>query len=90
MRLILEKYTARKEEAAEEKKELTEQLKRVQKAAKKKKEVLQEIDKLGGQDLRVLQGEVNGVKKELEELREQWEEYKKPINDEILGKRQEI
>ena len=54
MRLILEKYTARKEEAAEEKKELTEQLKRVQKAAKKKKEVLQEIDKLGGQDLRVL------------------------------------
>lgn len=38
----------------------------------------------------MLQGEVAGVKRELEELRGEWEEYKKPINEEILGKKQEI
>jgi len=38
----------------------------------------------------VLQNEVNGVKRELEDLRNEWEEYKKPINEEIFEKRQEI
>ena len=30
------------------------------------------------------------MKRELEDLRGEWEEYKKPINEEILGKKQEI
>lgn len=38
----------------------------------------------------MLQNEVNGVKRELEDLRNEWEEYKKPINEEIFEKRQEI
>jgi hypothetical protein len=32
-----------------------------------------------------LQNEVTQVKKELEDLRNEWEEYKKPISDEISG-----
>lgn len=62
----------------------------MQKVAKKKKEVLSELEKLKGQDMRVLQNEVGQVKKELEELRNEWEEYKKPINEEIFEKKQEI
>jgi hypothetical protein len=54
MRLAYDKSTARKDEIAEEKKDLGENLKRLQKQSKKKKEVLQELQKLGGQDLRVL------------------------------------
>ncbi len=65
-------------------------MKRMQKVAKKKKEVLSELEKLKGQDMRVLQNEVGQVKKELEELRNEWEEYKKPINEEIFEKKQEI
>jgi hypothetical protein len=30
------------------------------------------------------------LNKELEELKDQWEEYKKPISDEIFEKKQEI
>jgi predicted RNase H-like nuclease (RuvC/YqgF family) len=37
-----------------------------------------------------LQNEVTQVKKELEDLRNEWEEYKKPISDEISGQKQEI
>lgn len=51
---------------------------------KKKKDVLAEIDKLSGQDMRVLQAEVGEVNNELEQLKEQWEEYKKPLNEEIM------
>ena len=40
--------------------------------------------------MRVLQNEVSQVKKELELLREEWEEYKKPIAEEISGQKQEI
>ncbi len=65
-------------------------MKRTQKVAKKKKEVLSELEKLKGQDMRVLQNEVGQVKKELEVLRNEWEEYKKPINEEIFEKKQEI
>lgn len=45
---------------------------------------MQELEKLSGQDMRVLQGEVQEINTELEELKEQWEEYKKPINEEIV------
>jgi hypothetical protein len=58
MRLAFDKANARKDEIAGEKKELAENLKRMQKQAKKKKEVLSELEKLKGQDLRVLQNEV--------------------------------
>ncbi len=58
MRLAFDKANARKDEIASEKKELAENLKRMQKQAKKKKEVLAELEKLKGQDLRVLQNEV--------------------------------
>lgn len=40
--------------------------------------------------MRVLQSEVSGLNKELEELKAEWEEYKKPINDEIQDKKQEM
>lgn len=40
--------------------------------------------------MRVLQNEVAGVKRELEDLRGEWEEYKKPISEEIFEKKQEI
>lgn len=59
-------------------------LKTVQKTVKKKKEVLKEVDKLQGQDLRVLQTEVAEINGELEQLKEEWEEYKKPIKEEIF------
>ena len=62
-----------------------ENLKKITKSTKKKKEILAEINKLGNQDLRVLQSEVNVLNKEMEELKKEWEEFKKPINDEILG-----
>ena len=54
MRLAFDKANARKDEIASEKKELAENLKRMQKQAKKKKEVLTELEKLKGQVLRVL------------------------------------
>lgn len=40
--------------------------------------------------MRVLKDDVAGVKRELDDLRSEWEEYKKPINEEIFDKRQEI
>lgn len=57
---------------------------------KKKKEVVTELVKLKGQDLKVLQNEVASLNKELDELKMEWEEYKKPINEEIFDKKQEI
>jgi hypothetical protein len=46
--------------------------------------VLKEVEKLAGQDLRVLQQEVGAINSELETLKEEWEEYKKPIKEEIF------
>ena len=60
------------------------------KSNKKKNEVINELDKLKGQDLRVLQTEVGDLNQELEALKEQWEEYKKPIDDEIFEKKQQM
>ena len=48
LRLTYDKSTARKEEISEEKKDLVEGLKRIQKQAKKKKEILTELQKLKG------------------------------------------
>lgn len=90
MKLTYEKSTQKKTEIEEHKIELADNLKKLQKATKKKKEVLVELEKLGGQDLKVLQTEVAGLNKELEELQHEWEEYKKPINEEIFEKKQEI
>ena len=67
--MTYDKSNSRKEEVTEEKKELVENLKKIQKQAKKKKEILSELQKLSGQDLRVLQNEVTQDKKELEDLR---------------------
>ena len=85
-----EQMQANKNEFEEEQKDLVDSLKSTQKAAKKKKEVLTELDKLQGQDLRVLQNEVGAISGELEQLKDEWEEYKKPINEEIFEKKQEI
>lgn len=38
----------------------------------------------------MLQGEVGTINNELEELKAQWEEFKKPINEEIVMAKQEI
>ena len=65
-------------------------LKTVQKTVKKKKEILKEVEKLQGQDLRVLQSEVAQINTELEQLRDEWEEYKKPIKEEIYETKQAI
>ena len=59
-----------KEEFEEEKKELAENLKSTTKNVKKKKEVATELQKLSGQDMRVLQAEVGAINNELEELKE--------------------
>ena len=40
--------------------------------------------------MRVLQAKVGEINNELEELKEQWEEFKKPINEEIVMAKQEI
>lgn len=62
----------------------------MQKLVKKKKEVLKEVEKLSGQDLRVLQSEVATINGELEQLKDEWEEYKKPIKEEIFETKQAI
>jgi len=69
---------------------MADNLKKQTKANKKKKEVLNELEKLGGQDLRVLQAEVGEINEQLEQLKEEWEGYKKPINEEIFEAKQEI
>ena len=38
----------------------------------------------------MLQSEVAGITADLEQLREEWEEYKKPISDEIFNEKQAI
>ena len=48
LRLTYDKSTARKEEVTEEKKQLVDNLKGIQKQAKKKKEILTELQKLSG------------------------------------------
>ena len=51
---------------------------------------MKEVEKLSGQDLRVLQSEVAAINGELEQLKEEWEEYKKPIKEEIFEAKQQI
>jgi predicted nucleic acid-binding Zn-ribbon protein len=63
-------------------------LKRDKAELKKKREVLKEVEKLAGQDLRVLQQEVSQMNDELTNLRDEWEEYKKPIKEEIFETKQ--
>lgn len=65
-------------------------LKTQEKAVKKSKEIIQEIAKLEGQDLKVLQAQVGTIKTELDELKEEWNEYKKPIADELQNEKQGI
>jgi len=74
----------------EEKKEMSENLRSIQKEVKKKREIVQELNNLGNQDLKVLQQQVGEIKKELDDLNEEWAEYKKPINDEIFQQKQDI
>mmetsp|Transcript_14564 Transcript_14564/g.22613 ORF Transcript_14564/g.22613 Transcript_14564/m.22613 type:complete len:123 (+) Transcript_14564:1363-1731(+) len=40
--------------------------------------------------MRVLQGEVSEIKKELDELQAEWQEYTKPITEEIFQQKQDI
>lgn len=47
LKVYYERHSQRKAEMEEEKKDLSENLKRVQKQAKKKKEVITELEKLG-------------------------------------------
>lgn len=59
---------------------MNENLKATSKQNKRKKEILNELSKLGNQNLTVLQNEVAGLNGELDELKEQWNEFKKPKN----------
>ena len=63
---------------------MAENLKTIQKAAKKNKKIVTELDKLGVQDMKVLNSQVAEIKKELDDLKAEWDEYKKPIGDEIF------
>lgn len=67
---------------------MAEKLQEDSKSAKKKQEVISELEKLKGQDLRVLQGETASLNEELEKLKTEWDEYKKPINEEIFANKQ--
>lgn len=48
------------------------------------------MSKLQNQDLRVLQMEVGKLKEELDEMKEQWNELKKPISTEIAQQKQDL
>lgn len=85
-----ERESKLKLQTAEDKKEYKENLKTIQKAANKNKEILSELEKLGNQDMRVLQQEVGELTHALEELKAEWDEYKKPLNDEIFEQKQNI
>ena len=69
---------------------MAEQLKSQKKVANKNKDIVQELSKLGNQDLKVLQGQVGELNKELDELRDEWNEYTKPINEEISQQKHDI
>ena len=69
---------------------MAEQLKQSQKVNKKNKEIVTELSKLESQNLRVLQGQVGELHKELDDLKAEWDEYKKPINEEIFEQKQNI
>ena len=83
-------YTHQKSSLEEEKTDLASSLKKNKLEVKKKKEVFKEVEKLQGQDLRVLQSEVAQMNEELQNLRDEWEEYKKPIKEEIYETKQQI
>ena len=69
---------------------MVEQLKSIQKNKKKNSEIVTELEKLGGQDIKNLGGQVQELQKELDVLKEEWNEFKKPITDEIATKKQDI
>jgi len=69
---------------------MAENLKSVTKVNNKNKEILNELAKLGSQDMKALQHEVGELSKALEELKAEWDEYKKPINEEIFEQKQNI
>ena len=69
---------------------MAENLKTIQKNAKKNKEIVTELDKLGVQDMKVLNSQVAELKGELDNLKAEWDEYKKPIADEIFEQKQNI
>lgn len=69
---------------------MADQLKTQQKNVKKNKEIITELKKLEGQDLKVLQAAVGTLHTELDELKEEWNEYKKPIADELANEKQGI
>ena len=69
---------------------MAENLKSITKVNNKNKEILNELAKLGSQDMKALQHEVGELSKALEELKAEWDEYKKPINEEIFEQKQNI
>lgn len=69
---------------------MAEQLKTQKKVATKNKDIVNELGNLGNQDLKVLQGQVGELNKELDELRDEWNEYTKPINEEISQQKNDI
>lgn len=69
---------------------MADNLKTQEKQIKKSKEIISEIQKLEGQDLKILQAQVGQIKQELDELKDEWNEYKKPIADEIQNEKQGI
>lgn len=87
---ILERDSKDKKIIEEERKEMADTLKTNQKSVKKNKEIIQEIVKLEGSDLKVLQAEVGVLHGELDELKEEWNEFKKPIADELANEKQDI
>lgn len=85
-----ERDVSQQQQAQEDMNEMAEQLKSQKKAATKNKDIVQELNKLGNQDLKVLQGQVGELNKELDELRDEWNEYTKPINEEISQQKNDI
>lgn len=74
----------------EERKEMAENLKAITKVNNKNKDVLSEMTKLKGQNMKVLQSEVGELTQALEVLKDEWNEFKKPIADDIQEQKQLI
>ena len=90
MKAQYERDSKQKTQTEEDRKEMAENLKSVTKVNNKNKEILNELDKLGSQDMKALQHEVGELSKALVELKAVWDEYKTPINEEIFEQKQNI
>ena len=90
MKAQYERDTKQKTQTEEDRKEMAENLKSITKVNNKNKDILNELAKLGSQDMKALQHEVGELSKALEELKAEWDEYKKPINEEIFEQKQNI